>query len=124
MQLGPEDKAFIETMTKRDSYEYLGILQLTGLLQTAVKENLLASFSKHLSSLLRLGLNSYNKRKATNSYAIPLLAYSFGLIKWSNTDLEGINRTIRTEMTKHRMHHRSLVIERIVLPRLKGVAVS
>ena len=53
---------------------------------------------------------------------ISLFTYSFGLIKWSNTVLEGINRILRTEMTGHRIRHRNSVIERIVLPRLKRVS--
>ena len=37
MQLGHEDKALIETMTEKDSYKYLGVLQLRDSLQTAIR---------------------------------------------------------------------------------------
>ena len=107
-------------MTENDSYKYLGVLQLKGLLQTAIKKSLLKSFFKRLSSILGTSLNPANKIKTINPYAISLLTSSFGLIKWSNTDLEGINKTIRTEMTGHRIHSRSSAIERMFLPRLKG----
>ena len=109
MQLGHVNQAFIKTMSERDHYQYLGVFQLKGRLKSAMKKSLLESFSKRLSCI-----------KAINSYPIPLLAYSFELTKWSNTDLETINRTIRTEMTGHRMHHRGSEIKRIVLPCLKG----
>ena len=119
MQLGHEDEALIVTMTEKDFYKYLGVLELRGSLQTAMR--VLESFSKRLSSILRTSLNSANKIKAINTYTISLLTYSFGLFKWSNTDFEGINRIIRTEMTGHRMHHRSSAIERLVSPCLKRV---
>ena len=114
MQLVHEDEALIEMMTEKDSCKYFGVLQLRVLLQNAIRESLLESFSKRLSLILRSSLNSANKIKAIN--AISLLTYSFELIKWSNTDLQGINRIIRTEMTGHRMHHKRSMIERMVLP--------
>ena len=114
MQFVHEDEALIETMIEKDSYKCVGVLQLRGPLQTAMKASLLEFFSKRVSSTLRTSLNSANKIKAINTYAISLLTYFFGLIKWSNTDLEGINRIIRTEMTGHRMHHRSSAIVRMV----------
>ena len=126
MQLGHEDEALIETMTEKEFYKYLGVLQLRGPLQTAMKGILLKSFTKRLSSILRTGLNSANKIKAINTYAISLLTYSFGLIKWSDTDLEGINRIIRTEMTGDRMHHIGSAIEEMVLlfPETEGFVVA
>ena len=120
LQLGHKDQAFIETMTEKDSNKYLGVLQFRGPLQTAMKESLLECFSKRLSSISRTSLNSNNKIKAVSTYVISLLTYSFGLIKWTDADLEDINTIIRTELTGHRMHNRSSAIERMVLPRLNG----
>ena len=73
MQLGHEDGALIETMTEKDSYKYWDVLQLRGPLHTAMRESLLESFSKRLSSILRTSLNPANKIKAINTYAISLL---------------------------------------------------
>ena len=110
-QLGHGDEALIVTMTEKDSYKYLCVCQLRGLPQTAMKESLLESFSKRLSSILRIGLNSENTIKAINTYAISLLTHSFELIKWSSTDVEGIDRIIGTEMTGHGMHYISSAFE-------------
>ena len=76
-----------------------------------MKESLLESFSKRLSSISIASLNLAN----SITYAISLLTYTFRLIKWSNTDLEDTNRMIPTELTKHRMRHSSSGIKRIVL---------
>ena len=59
-------------MIEEDSCKYLGILQLRCLLQTAIQEILLESFSKRLSSILKTSLNSVNKIKAIKTYAISL----------------------------------------------------
>lgn len=65
-------------------------------------------------------LYSRNKVQAINRNAIPLLTYSFGLVKWSATDLEDLSRLVRTQLTKHRMKHPKSTIERVTLPILMG----
>ncbi|VEN54308.1 unnamed protein product [Callosobruchus maculatus] len=61
-----------------------------------------------------------NLTKATNTFAIPVLTYSFGIIKWSHTDIENIQIFIRTELTKHRMSHPNACKERLTIDRKQG----
>lgn len=61
-----------------------------------------------------------NTTKAVNTYAIPVATYSFGIVKWTPTDLEGLNRMIRVEHTKHRAHHPKSSVERFHLQRTEG----
>jgi hypothetical protein len=46
-----------------------------------------------------------------------LLTYSFGVIKWSKTNLQNINIKTRVLFTKFSKHHRKSAIERFNLPR-------
>ncbi|KAL1448060.1 hypothetical protein WDU94_013882, partial [Cyamophila willieti] len=77
-------------------------------------------FNNRLKRILKRHLNAKNLTKAINTYAIPVLTYSFGIIKWSKTELETLERLIRTEMTKHKNHHPKSAIERMSLPRTAG----
>lgn len=58
--------------------------------------------------------------KAINSWAIPVLIYSFGVVKWSHTDLEEIDRLTRRMLTKFRALHPNSATERLYLPRSQG----
>lgn len=58
--------------------------------------------------------------RAINTFAIPVLSYSFGIVTWSRTDLEALQRKVRTELTSHRKHHSGANAERITLPRDEG----
>jgi hypothetical protein len=49
-----------------------------------------------------------------------LLTYSFGVIKWSKTNLQNINIQTRVLFTKFRKHHPKSAIERFNLPRENG----
>lgn len=101
-------------------YKYLGILQNVKIDHTAQKKVLTAEFKSRLSNICRTLLNSRNITKAINTYAIPLLTYSFGIINWSDTDLKALDIVVRTTLTQHRYHHPNAAIERVHIPRRKG----
>lgn len=115
-----EDGESIEPMDETDTYKYLGILQSKRIQHTQVKNKLISQFKKRLKTILETKLNTRNIVKAINTFAIPILTYSFGTVHWNTTDLEQLNRTVRTMMTKHRNHHKTSSIERITLPTSEG----
>ena len=87
-----------------------------------MKEKLIDTYKKRLKSILKTQLNGKSKIIAINTYAIPvgLLTYSFGIIKWTQTDIHALEILTRTTLTKHRMHHPKSAIERLTLPREQG----
>jgi len=58
--------------------------------------------------------------KAINTYATPVLPFSFGIVKWSPTDLENLQIKTRTLFTRYRFHHHRAAEERLTLPRQMG----
>ena len=78
----------LDNMLKNETYKYLGFHQSTKLNHTRIKTELKAEFKNRLVRLLKTKLNSKNLTKAINTYAIPMLTYSFGIIKWTHTDIE------------------------------------
>jgi hypothetical protein len=88
--------------------------------QSIIKENLEKQFYLRIKSILKSKLNGNNLIKAVNTYAVPLLTYSFGVIKWSKTTLQNINIKTRVLFTKFSKHHTKSAIERFNLPRENG----
>ena len=58
--------------------------------------------------------------KAINTYAIPVLTFSFERVKWSPTDLENLQTKTRTLLTRYRFRHLRAAKERLTLPRQMG----
>jgi len=58
--------------------------------------------------------------KAINTYAIAVLTFSFGILKWTPTDLENLQTKMRTLLTNYRFHHPRAAKERLTLPRQMG----
>jgi hypothetical protein len=110
----------IKNLNKGEFYKYLGINQSNHIQHSIIKENLEKQFYLRIKSILKSKLNRNNLIKAVNTYAVPLLTYSFGVIKWSKTNLKTINIQTRVLFTKFCKHHPRSAIERFNLPRENG----
>lgn len=107
-------------MKKTDDYKYLGYRQKIGIENANIKEELKQKYKQRLTKILKTELTARNKTNAINTYAIPVLTYSFGIVKWSNTDLEALNTLTRTQCHKYRIHHIHSATERFTLKRKEG----
>lgn len=107
-------------MEKHELYKYLGFHQNRKLEHTALKKSLQQHYKDRLGLLLKSKLNSKNLFKAINTFAVPILTYSFGIIKWSRTDLENIHILTRAQLTKSRKLHPNSCKERLTLSRKEG----
>jgi hypothetical protein len=91
-----------------------------GIPHTQIKNDIKKQFSSRIENILKTELHGRNKVKAINTFAIPILLYTFGIIKWTSTDLNELNRLVRTLLTKHRLHHPKSSTERVILPTYEG----
>ena len=65
-------------------------------------------------------MNGKNTIKAINTYATPVLTFSFGIVKWTPTDLENLQTETRALLTRYRCHHPRAANERLTLLRQMG----
>ncbi|CAH2226971.1 jg17912 [Pararge aegeria aegeria] len=110
----------ISSMETTDLYKYLGYKQLKGIDNTAVKQTLNTEYRRRINAICKTQLSGKHLIKALNTFAIPILTYSFGVIKWSKTDIEQIERITRTTLTKHNNHHPKSAVERLTIKRQNG----
>ncbi|XP_026730686.1 uncharacterized protein LOC113495889 [Trichoplusia ni] len=110
----------VEPLEPHTSYKYLGFQQARQINQKETKQELRQIFKHRLNALFRSQLNSRNVSQAINSYAVPVLTYSFGLINWSQSDLLNLQRMINTSLTTHRKHHPRSCVQRMTLSRDEG----
>jgi hypothetical protein len=115
-----KDELEIKGMDAYELYKYLGYLQSKGIDHKVTKQQLTAKFQERLELVLKTDLNSKYIIKAINTYAISILTYSFGVIQWTHTELQALDRLVRTKATKHKIHHPRSAMERLYLPRVKG----
>ncbi|XP_022195807.2 uncharacterized protein LOC111053266 [Nilaparvata lugens] len=102
------------------TYKYLGLHQHLKISRVEVFSRLEIEFKRRLSKVMKSKLPSKHLIKAINSWVIPSLTYSFGVLKWSDTRLEQMDRLVRTQMTKNRVHHPRSLMSRLYMPRKLG----
>lgn len=118
--LATEAGELIQPLQHNEVYKYLGIQQAVRIHHTTIKNAIVTEFERRLKAIMGTGLNSGNLTKAINTFAIPILTYTFGVIRWTSTDLQNIGIKIRTTLTKYRLHHPKSSIQRVHLPRDRG----
>ena len=110
----------IRTLSEAETYRYLGMSQNIGVDQAVMKQSVREAFLGRLTKVLESYLSGVNKIRAFNGWAMPVLMYTFGVLRWSQTDLDALDRKVRTTMTLHRMHHPRSSVMRLYIPRKSG----
>ncbi|KAJ8944407.1 hypothetical protein NQ318_023180 [Aromia moschata] len=101
-------------------YRYLGVCQDGRINHTQLKKEFQEKYKSRVTKLLNTLLSGGNLIKAINSWAVPVLTYSFGIVKWSVTDLDELDRLTRRLLTKFRHLHTNSSVIRLYLPRRRG----
>ena len=81
------DEGTIASMGEGEVYKYLGFQQAKQTEHSSIKKALSTQYSTRLANILRSELHAKHTIKAINTYAVPILTYSFGVIHWTQTEL-------------------------------------
>lgn len=103
-----------------ESYKYLGFQQALNIQTGEMKDRFQNELKRRVRAVLKTRLNSKNTVSAINTWAIPAVSFTFGVLKWSNTDLQALDRMVRVLLTSYRSHHPRSSTARLYLPRIKG----
>lgn len=107
-------------MLINETYKYLGVDQTTVTSHKQMKQKITEKVRNRIKAILKSKLSARNMTTAINTYALSVATYTFGPIKWTNTELQELNRMVRTLCTKYRTHHPRSSVERFHLPRAEG----
>lgn len=78
----------ISEMEENDVYKYLVMTQNNRIDKRTVKNTLTMEFKSRIRRTAKSNLSGKFVIKALNTFAIPIITYSFGIIKWSTTELQ------------------------------------
>ena len=116
-----EDNDTMEAMNKDEIYRYLDHMQSKQIKHAQMKQKLGEEYLHRAKSIWKTKLNGKNSIKAINTYATQVLNFSFGIVKWTPTDLENLQTKRRALLTRYRCHHPHAAKERLTVPRQMGV---
>ncbi|CAG5056649.1 unnamed protein product [Parnassius apollo] len=115
-----QDGGIINSMTMEETYKYLGLLQSLRVDHREIRTRVTTEYQRRLKAILKSSLNGKKTFKAINTFAIPVLMYTFGIVKWLETEPESVEGSTHVLLTKYRIHHPKSAVERITIPRTEG----
>ena len=102
------------------SYKYLGLSQLFLTSTTKTKTRVKREYFSRVRKTWESGLNSRNKVTMTNSWAVSVLRYFYGAMRWCGRDFIEIDRRTRKIMKQCGSHHANASVARLYIPRKAG----
>ena len=114
-----QDK-IIEGLNDGKSYMYLGMAQRSDCQEQIIKTSLLEEFFRRNKIIWQSLLSTPNKVKAYRSLCLGVLGYSFGVIGWTNQELENIDIKVRKIMTMNGAFFKNSDVDRLYISREKG----
>ncbi|KAJ8723807.1 hypothetical protein PYW07_007787 [Mythimna separata] len=114
------DSINLRSLSPTETYKYLGMSEALGINATDMKQSLRERFFGRLKKVFNSLLSGGNKVRAFNGWVMPVLMYSFGILKWTQTELDALDRRVRTLLTAYRMHHPRSSVMRLYIPRKCG----
>ena len=86
-------------------YECLGIIEGGEIKHQEVKEKIIKECIKRVKAILKSKLNSGNIVKAINTWAVPVIRYSAGIVDWKNSELRNVDRKTRNVLNIYQALH-------------------
>ena len=85
-----------------------------------IKQKAKEEYKKRIRLILKSKLHGRNQIQAINTYAIPVLTYPAGIIKYTQEEKRTLDTKTRKQMTMHGSLHPRADVDRLYLPRKEG----
>ena len=102
-------------LLREDNYKYLGILECDMILLKEVKESVRYDFLSRLRAILKSYVSAKDTITSIGSYAMTVLWYGFGVLHWTQAELQGIDTNMQKVLTNVKFHQKRSDIHRIYL---------
>ena len=114
----PDDERIKEI--EKNGYKYLGILEYNKIKESKMKENFRREYLRRTKLIMKSRLNGRNKIIAINTWAVSLIRYGAGIVKWTKSKLDEIDRKTRKVMTMNKELHPGSTVDRFYVSRMEG----
>jgi len=114
------DNTKISMLHRGETYKYLGISQSQKIDHKVVKKEICKEYLHRTKKIMQSKLNGENKIKAINTWAIPLLRYSAGIINYTKEDINMLDTKTRKILTINHAFHPKSDVDRLYIQRSKG----
>ena len=90
---------------EKNGYRYLGILEYNKIKESKMKEKHPREYLRKTKLIMKSKLNGRNKIIAIYTWAISLMIYGAGIVKWTKNEIDEIDRKTRKVLTLNKEFH-------------------
>ena len=101
-------------------YKYLGITDFDKIKESTMKESFRKEYLRRTKAIMKSRLNGKNKIKAMNTWAVSLMRYGAGIVKWTLNELDEMDRKTRKIMKMNKEFHSKSDVNRLYVKRSSG----
>ena len=110
----------LRELEMEESYKYLGQDEDISYQGTLNKERVTKEYYRRVRKIWQSELYSRNKVMAHNTFAVPVLVPTFGILDWTKKEVEDIDIKTRKMLTQGGNFHRNSSVDRLYSPRSEG----
>ena len=110
----------IRAMGKDSEYRYMGVLECDTVKNAKVKALVTEEYKHRLVKMLKSKLNSGNLMRAINTYAVAVVRYTAGILKWTKEEMNNMDRMTRKKLTMYGGLHPKSDVDRLYVKRCHG----
>ena len=110
----------IKNLEIEEEYKYLGLLESDEFNSARIKTKAIKEYKKRLRLVLKSKLHARNQINAINTFALPILTYPAGIIKFTVEEKKHLDTMTRKQLTMHGSLHPKVDVDRLYIPRNKG----
>ena len=110
----------IRSLSYGETYKYLGVMESCNIDHGLVREKVASEYKHRLKLILSSQLCGNYKFRAINTFALPVLRYSAGIVQWPVNILKALDRYTRKLLTLFQGLHPKSDVDRLYLPRKLG----
>ena len=83
---------------EEDGFKYMGILEHDRVKEKEMKDKFKNNYFRRAKLILKSKLNGRNKIMALNTWAVPILRYGAGILKWNKNELQEMDGNLGNEL--------------------------
>ena len=110
----------LDELEDGEQYKYLGQDECVGYDNTLNKDRVLKEYFRRIRKIWNSELYANNKVIAHNTFAIPVITPTFGILNWTKDELSGIDVKTRKILTSTGNFHINSDVDRLYAHRNKG----
>ena len=114
------DGLIIKEVEEGDTYKYLGVDELVWINGPLNKDRVVREYKARVKTIWNSELNGNNKAIAHNSFAVPIITPTVGILNWTKKEISDLDIATRKIMNMAGAFHKAGDVDRLYVERKNG----